>query len=297
VDVKAGTLTCADLRLPAAAAGELRSNFMLGSQDVFVRLTSTGTAWDAGTQILSSDVVVQNLIRQMIGTSDGATVDGVTVFFHSAPTVTSGTGTVTVANADGTSAFTAGGQPFYRYGEILQPYQISLARQWQFNVPSSVGSFAFQVLLMTTAPNEALPFLDKVWNGNAGTAWSNASNWNSGVPDSASTVAIPPATFVTSGNMPVMSADGALTNLRVGTGSTLDLGGFTLRIFGNLDSPGTMSNGLAWLRGTTAIVGGNVPALRIGANARVQRATRATGPVSITGSLSVKDQALTISLP
>ena len=297
VDVKAATLTCADVRLPAHAAGALRSNFMLGSQDVFVRLTSTGTAWDAGTEILSSDVVVQNLIQQMIGTSDGATVDGVTVFFHNAPAVTSGTGTVTLANADGTSAFTGGGQPYYLYNEILQPYQISVGRQWQFNVPPTVGSFVFQVLLTTTAPNEALPFLDKVWTGSAGTAWSNASNWNSGVPDSANTVAIPPETFIASGNMPVISENRALTNLRVGTGSTLDLGSFTLRIWGNLDSPGTMSNGVAWLRGASAIVGGNVPSLIIDGSARVQRAIKATGAVSITGSLTVKDQTLTIALP
>ena len=270
---------------------------MLGSQDVFVRLTSSSTAWDAGTAILRSDVVVQNLIQQMIGTTDGATTDGVKVFFHSGPTVTSGTGTVTVANADGTDTFTSGGQPYFLYNEILQPYQISTTHVWQFNVPSTVGTFVFQVLLTTTAPNEALPFLDKVWTGGSGTAWEDASNWNSGVPDSASTVAIPPATFITSGNMPVMSSNTGITNLRVGTGSNLNLGTSSLRIWGNLDSPGVITNGLTRLSGPTAIFGGNVDALAISADARVQRATKATGPVSITGSLSVKDQTLTISLP
>lgn len=270
---------------------------MLGSQDVFVRLTSSGTVWDAGTEILTSDVVVQNLIQQMIGTTDGAATDGVKVFFHSGPTVTSGTGTVTVANADGTDTFTSGGQPYFLYDEILQPYQISTTHAWQFNVPQTVGTFVFQVLLITTAPNEALPFLDKVWTGAAGPAWTDASNWSSGVPDSASTVAIPPATFITSGNMPVMSANADVTNLRVGTGSTLDLNTSTLRIWGNLDSPGAITNGLTWLSGPAAILGGNVDALAISADARVQRATKATGPISITGSLSVKDQTLTISLP
>ena len=88
-----------------------------------------------------------------------------------------------------------------------------------------------------------------------------------------------------------------ITNLRVGTGSTLNLDTSTLRIWGNLDSPGVITNGLTRLSGPTAIFGGNVDALAISADARVQRATKATGPVSITGSLSVKDQTLTISLP
>lgn len=296
VRVAERTLTCADVRLPSQTGG-VRSTIMLGSQDVFVRVTSSGTSWDAGTQILQSNVVVQNLIRQMVGTTDGATVNGVKVFFHNGPTVTSGTGTVSVANADGTDAFTGGGQPFFLYNEILQPYQISASHSWQFNVPGTVGTFVFQILISTTAPNEALPFLDKVWTGSAGTTWENASNWSSGVPDSASTVAIPPATYITSGNMPVLAANTGVTNLRVGTSSTLDLGGFWIKIWGNLDAPGAISNGLTWLSGSNSILGGNFSSVRIDASARLQRATKATGAVSITGSLSVKDQTLTIAIP
>ncbi|MBV9108082.1 MAG: hypothetical protein JO306_01590, partial [Gemmatimonadetes bacterium] len=95
VDVKAQTLTCASAR-PSGPRGDK----IIGKQDVYVKLSSSGTSWDSGTQILSSNVVVQSLVDRLMGTSDGVTVSGVNVFFFSGPNVTSGTGTVTVANAD-----------------------------------------------------------------------------------------------------------------------------------------------------------------------------------------------------
>src|SRR5207244_12032612 len=70
------------------------------------------------------------------------------------PTVTSGTGTVTVANRDGTGTFTQAGQPFFLYNEILATAQVSAARTWRWTVPTTVNRFAFQVLVDAASPQE-----------------------------------------------------------------------------------------------------------------------------------------------
>ncbi|HEX6574516.1 MAG TPA: hypothetical protein VF042_06050 [Gemmatimonadaceae bacterium] len=296
VDVRAATLACTDARSVPQSNG-VRASILLGSQDVFVRLTSSGTAYDESSDVFRSDLVVQNLIKQMIGTTDGVSASGVKVFFHTAPTVTSGTGAVTLINADGVDTFTGAGQAYYNYAEILEPYQLSQSKEWKFDVPGTVNTFAFQLLISTDVPDESLSYLDKVWTGAAGTAWENASNWNTAVPDSLSTVAVPPAALLTSGNQPVLAASTVVENLRVGAGSSLDLGANLLRVWGNLDLPGMITNGSVRLTGADTYLGGSLDKLEVAGSVVLQRAVKATGPVSVTGTLAVKNQTLTIALP
>ena len=122
---------------------------MYGGQNVNVTLTSTDVQYNTGSEIFSANVTVKNLILQPIGTTDGSTLapDGVRVFFHSGPTTTSGTGVVTVANQDGTAAFTAPGQPYFQYNEVLENNETSAPKNWQWNVPSTVSTFAFSVYI------------------------------------------------------------------------------------------------------------------------------------------------------
>jgi hypothetical protein len=88
-----------------------------------------------------------------MGTPDGTTVTGIKVFFHSGPTVTSGDGTVSVANADGTGTFTASEpQPYFEYSTILQENEVSVAKTWLWSVPSSVETFEFSVYVSTDIP-------------------------------------------------------------------------------------------------------------------------------------------------
>ena len=54
-------------------------------------------------------------IAQPMGTPDGSTVTGLKVFFHDGPTVTGGTGAVSVSNADGTGTFSGSGQSYFEY--------------------------------------------------------------------------------------------------------------------------------------------------------------------------------------
>ena len=157
--VSAGTLSCAASQ-PLAAAG-ISADLVLGGQGALVRLASSGSAYSAGT--FSSNVTVENLIAQPMNTADGTTPDagGIKVFFHSGPAVTGGTGTVSVANPDGSGAFTGSNQPYYLYssGAVLASGATTAAKSWQFTVPATVSTFSFEVFVSTRLPNENPPIV------------------------------------------------------------------------------------------------------------------------------------------
>jgi hypothetical protein len=144
------TVTCA---APAPAGGASR-DLILGGQGVYLQLSSSNVAYDSVNEVLSADVTLQNLLGQPIGTTDGTSPAGIRIFFHDGPVTTSGSGEVTVANADGFDAFTGSVQPYFSYPDVLQPYERTAARSWQFNVPPSVGSFEFQLYVNAPLPNE-----------------------------------------------------------------------------------------------------------------------------------------------
>jgi len=297
VNVPEHTMACGSVQ-PAGAAGA-RGDRIIGRQDVYVKLSSSGTTYDSGTEILSSNVVVQNLAGRPMGTPDGVTVSGVKVFFQTGPTVTAGEGSVSLFNPDGTDGvFLASNQSYYDYEEILTPYQISQAKTWMFSVSPTVVSFSFTVYVSAALPNESDPLADKVWTGAVDSVWSTAGNWQGGVvPDSTSVVAIPPDSLLASHTQPVLTADADVGYLRVGYASSLALKGFTLRVRSNLDAVGTISGGTVWESGTGALLRGNVDALQVTGSASLQGTVKATGAVSVTGSLAVKDQVMSIQLP
>jgi hypothetical protein len=136
---------------PATSANDKVRGLIVGSQNVYVKLTSTNANYDAGTQAFTFDVTVRNLIPQALGTTDGVTLDpgGVKVFFYTGPTVTGGTGSISVVG-DGVGTFLASGEPYYQYNAVLQQFQVSAAKTWQLNMPSTVTSFNF--LLYVAAP-------------------------------------------------------------------------------------------------------------------------------------------------
>ena len=148
--VKARSVSCA-----AAPVAGARGNLIVGGQNVYVKLTSSNTAYD-GEASFTSDVTLQNLMRQPMGTADGVNPDpgGNLVFFAEGPTVTDGEGTVTVEKADSLGIFTGSNQPAYRYPGILSPYQVSAPRTWSFSVPNTVLVFTFMVYVSTRLPNE-----------------------------------------------------------------------------------------------------------------------------------------------
>jgi len=150
-NVRANTLACSAPSLQPT--GRISADLVLGGQGTYVALRSSHVSYD-GTTTFQADVTVQNLTVLPLGTSDGTTVSGVKVFFHSGPTVTAGTGTVTVANANGTVSVTGTAQPYFLYNQIIQTEQVSAAKTWQWSVPNTVSTFAFQVLVDAAAPQE-----------------------------------------------------------------------------------------------------------------------------------------------
>src|SRR3989442_2128031 len=157
-DVAARTLSCGMSSAPAAVASPagFSADLIVGGQNTDVLLKSTNVSYDPATQIFQADVTVQNLLTPTLGTPDGNAVSGVKVFFHAGPSVVPGSGAVTVANADGAGTFTGTNQPYFLYSETLPTGQVSAAKTWQWAVPTTVGRFAFDVLVdAATAPPRA----------------------------------------------------------------------------------------------------------------------------------------------
>jgi hypothetical protein len=145
-DVATGTVACDG---PQHAI----SREIIGGQGRMVALRSTNVGYAAG--VFSFDVTVQNLTSQTLGWDGTGFVSGfdsVIVFIESGPNVTNGTGAITVANASGTSTFTAGGQAYFNY-DSLAPGQTSALRTWEFNVPGSVTTFDFTVQVAARVPD------------------------------------------------------------------------------------------------------------------------------------------------
>jgi len=137
----------------AASGGRV----VMGGQGSYVLLQSSGTSY-AGT-IFQTNVTLQNRSAQPMGTTDGSFPDGarnvgggIRIFFSSGPTVTGGSGTVTVANPDSVLDVTGPSQPAYIYEELLAGGATSASKNWQFNVPATVTSFSFQVQVSANVP-------------------------------------------------------------------------------------------------------------------------------------------------
>jgi hypothetical protein len=157
VDVSARSFSCQRQHL---TAGQLGPRFMIvGGQDLFVTLASTNVSYNPGTEVFSADVTVENLlgnttgIGQPLGTVDEIEATGVRVFFHTGPNVTSGEGTVTVANEDGTGTYTASNQPYHEYDEFVPALQTSSAKTWEWDVPGTVTTFVFEVYVEADVPH------------------------------------------------------------------------------------------------------------------------------------------------
>lgn len=151
------TVRCDGGSLPSAARGYI----IVGGQGSFVQVTSSNVNYNAGTEVFSFDATVQNLIPQPMSTTNGSTPDGtgVRVIFHSGPTVTGGTGNISVANATGTGTFTAAGQPYFGYtgaelggDAILSQNETSSAKSWQLNIDDTVTNFTFQLYVVAEVP-------------------------------------------------------------------------------------------------------------------------------------------------
>jgi hypothetical protein len=178
-DVSSGSVSCAPL-LPssgsvstALASSPRFAATVVGRQGDYLVLSSTNISSAGG--IFQFDVTIQNLLPEAMGTYDGVTPDsaGIRVFFRSGPTVTAGTGTISVANADGISFFTGSAQPYFQYNEVLGTNQVSSPRTWQLAYDPGVVSFEFSVAVYTEL--QPLLVINEVMVNPAGTGSTETS--------------------------------------------------------------------------------------------------------------------------
>lgn len=138
VDVAAQATKCA----PAAeSGGENQARVLLNA---FFTVQTSGSFTSGGQKTFFN--TIRNDLGQSIGTNNGITADTIYAFL-TAITTTGGSGTVTVANADGTFNFTAPNQPFWKWRQIVDPGNSTSTSTWVFNVPSTVTSWTYTVNL------------------------------------------------------------------------------------------------------------------------------------------------------
>jgi hypothetical protein len=157
VDAAKSTMSCEPPK-PLSVAGR-SSDLILGGQNTYVKLTSSGVVANAST--VTANVTVQNLTVQPWSTTDGTTPDptGVRIFFAQGPS-----GVVTVVNATGTFYFTNSNQPYFQYSGadldldgtsgILARNETSRSLTWQFDLNGGPGTFTFTVYISTKMPSE-----------------------------------------------------------------------------------------------------------------------------------------------
>lgn len=134
---------------PPATPNGVRGSVSLGA--TLVKLTSSNPAYNSGTGHFTFNVTVQNLkIPQTLATTNGTTLDpsGLRAFFATGPTVTSGSGTITVLG-DGVGMFTATNQPYYQYNQMLATGVVSAPRTWTLVMPATVNTFSFTLYVWT----------------------------------------------------------------------------------------------------------------------------------------------------
>lgn len=98
---------------------------------------------------------IQNLSTEPLGSADGRTPssDSIIVFFSQMPTVTSGSGSITVDSVAGYNTFTASNQPYYQYPGLLPSNGTSPPVDWVFALPPTVQGFNFDVYVSAQVPD------------------------------------------------------------------------------------------------------------------------------------------------
>ena len=139
--------------VPLSVPAGVSASVIYGSVPGYAQFYPYNLVKDTVAQTWQFTAYLQNLLKQSIGTLNGTTVTGVKVFitdFHA----TAGTGAVSVANADGTSNFTAPNQPYFNYNQIVAAAGYSSNKLWKFNVPKTVTAVSMSILISTDFPAE-----------------------------------------------------------------------------------------------------------------------------------------------
>ncbi|HEU0053871.1 MAG TPA: DNA/RNA non-specific endonuclease [Longimicrobium sp.] len=241
--VRGGDVLCA---VPQASTPAGVNAALIGGQGSYVQVISSNVSYNGGTGTFQFDVRLANLLAQTMGSADGVALDpnGVRIFFTSEPVVTGGTGSVTVANEDGTGSFTGAGQPYFQYNEILPKGDTTATKTWQLSVPNTVETFSFTLYVdVKLAPalviNEVMPNPNAVndtlgeWFEvyNAGLEAVNLNGWklasaNDAVHTINGSVVVPSRGYVVLGRSTNTALNGGVTvayGYGTGNGTTVTL--------------------------------------------------------------------------
>jgi len=124
-----------------------------GSAVPYARFLTTNLLADTVAHTWTFTAHVQNLLEQPVGTLNRTTVTGVKVFVTDLH-ATAGTGTVSIANADGTETFTAPNQPYFYYNQIVASTGDTGDKLWMFNVPNTVTDVSMSIMISADFPAE-----------------------------------------------------------------------------------------------------------------------------------------------
>lgn len=216
------TVTCAAPQL-GGNKGKVAADIVYGGQNTFVTLTSTNVAYNSGTGRFTFDVTVKNLLQQPIGTTDGTTLapTGVRAFFSSGPTVTGGSGVIAVL-PDGFGTFTAAGQSFYQYDQVLANNVTSSAKTWTIIISPTVETFTFLLLISAPVqyPNGYIEINGQLPGSSAGLLHPGSTSALTAVVKNQLGIVVPGAVVTwgtTDPNQASVDGSGVVTGVRYGT--------------------------------------------------------------------------------
>jgi hypothetical protein len=155
--VATGSINCGDA--PASDTSG-PANVLLGGKNVYVEMgpTSCAGCYNSGTERFTFNMTLKNLTAQWLGTADAGSAhsEGIRVALVNT-TVTAGSGSITAyaPSVSGTGTFTGANQSYWQLAGNLPPNSTSSAISVALNVPSTVTTFTFQMVVSTTIPHES----------------------------------------------------------------------------------------------------------------------------------------------
>ncbi|HET7230961.1 MAG TPA: S8 family serine peptidase, partial [Longimicrobium sp.] len=166
-----GNTQCERLTPQGAPMGKAAGNLIPDAQWMLDTQPGAYTRADSTYRI---SVRLTNDTEGMLGTPDGVQATGLKLFLpvHPmgytgrqpgdtsdpygmlVPPIQNTNNTVRARNPDGVGSFTAPGQPFWNYPEMLAPWETSGWKEWKFTVDPNVSYFYFAVSILSYVPGE-----------------------------------------------------------------------------------------------------------------------------------------------
>lgn len=142
----------------------------------YANVRTSNVSYNSQSEIFQFDANVTNLMTNAMGTVDGTTLDpnGVRLFVTNMQVVT-GSGTPSIANADGTAQFTAPNQPYFQYNQILQSNEMTPGRTVQISVPNTAGFANFDLMISTKVQQKLV--INEVLSNPGGTILDANGEW------------------------------------------------------------------------------------------------------------------------